>query len=215
MVFPSSSAPLWVNRFLPRPARAAHTAGVAAHTTGGARPAADRAHPSHIVPVRGGGDKCRPLAGRAAAVRAGLYRHALGLTLGEMSTAIEFVIVIMLPTAIGGAVIGIVRASRWIAAHRQPSAAGQVTVEPIERVGARLRRLRAQLESLETATGVPAKALRLAALRAAYTDALGSACARLGVSPPAGGERAPQAEIYRAESALRQRGLDVREPTRN
>ena len=49
-----------------------------------------------------------------------------------------------------------------------------------------------------------------AALRGAYADALSLACRRLDVSPPRGGDRAPQAEIYRVEAALRQRGLDVR-----
>jgi hypothetical protein len=121
----------------------------------------------------------------------------------------------MLPTAVGGAVIGAARLSRWIIERRRAAASGRVPAEPIERLGARLRRLRAQLESLETATGVPAKALRLQALRAAFCEELGSACARLGVSPLTGGGRAPRAEIYRAEAALRQRGLDVREPTRS
>jgi hypothetical protein len=56
------------------------------------------------------------------------------------------------------------------------------------------------------------------ALRGAYLDALGTACRRLEVSPPAvrgsslGPVTADQAEIYRVEAALRQRGLDVREP---
>jgi hypothetical protein len=49
-------------------------------------------------------------------------------------------------------------------------------------------------------------------LRGAYVDVLSVACERLEVSPPPGGERAPLAEIYRAEAALRQRGLDVRQP---
>jgi hypothetical protein len=43
-------------------------------------------------------------------------------------------------------------------------------------------------------------------------DALCTACERLEVSPPPGGERTPQAEIYRVEAALRERGLDVRQP---
>jgi hypothetical protein len=130
-----------------------------------------------------------------------------------MGTVAEFMFAILLPTLVGGAVVGGMRAYRWLGERR--TAARAVTAEPIERLGARLRRLRAQLESLETTTGIPAKALRLRALRAAYADELGTACTRLGVSPPRGGERAPRAEIYRAESALRQRGLDVREPTRS
>ena len=53
--------------------------------------------------------------------------------------------------------------------------------------------------------------MRLKALRGAYVDALSTACQRLEVSPPGGGDRAPLTEIYRVEAALRQRGLDVRE----
>ena len=34
---------------------------------------------------------------------------------------------------------------------------------------------------------------------------------RFGVSPPAGGDQARQAEIYRVEAGLREHGLDVRE----
>jgi hypothetical protein len=89
--------------------------------------------------------------------------------------------------------------------------------EPIERLTSTLRRLRAQLEDMETRTGVPNKHVRVEALRGAYLDVLGAACRRLEVSPPAiegnpGSSRANQAEIYRVEAALRQRGLDVREP---
>ena len=84
--------------------------------------------------------------------------------------------------------------------------------EPIERLTANLRRLRVQLDQTETRTGLTAKHARLTALRGAYLDALGDACTRLEVRPPDGGARAPLAEIYRAEAALRERGLDVREP---
>ena len=70
---------------------------------------------------------------------------------------------------------------------------------------------------METRTGVPNKHARVEALRGAYLDALGTACRRLEVSPPVveghpASPRANQAEIYRVEAALRQRGLDVREP---
>jgi hypothetical protein len=43
---------------------------------------------------------------------------------------------------------------------------------------------------------------------------LSAACRRLDISPPPGGDRAPQAEIYRVEAALRQRGLEVRQEVR-
>ena len=70
---------------------------------------------------------------------------------------------------------------------------------------------------METRTGIPNKHVRVAALRGAYLDTLGTACRRLEVSPPVmeghpANPRANQAEIYRVEAALRQRGLDVREP---
>lgn len=137
---------------------------------------------------------------------------------GAVGPAFELIGVILLPTAAGYALLGSFRALPWTArrwaAWRQSRLAGAVPVEPlepIERLRANLRRLRAELEATETRTDLPAKGLRLRALRGAYTDALTSACRRLDVSPPPSGDRVPQAEIYRVEAALRQRGLDVRE----
>jgi HPt (histidine-containing phosphotransfer) domain-containing protein len=126
---------------------------------------------------------------------------------------IELVIVVLIPTAVGYALVGSVRAGNWFAQIRYRRRYHQQAVtEPIERLGASLRRLRVQLDALETSAGVSAKHARLTALRGAYSDALADACRRLEVEPPPGGARAPQAEIYRAEAALRLRGLDVREP---
>ena len=69
---------------------------------------------------------------------------------------------------------------------------------------------------METRSDQPAKNLRVRALRAAYVDRLVDACQRLDVSPPASArarpESVPQSDIYQMESALLQRGLDVREP---
>jgi hypothetical protein len=113
-------------------------------------------------------------------------------------------------------VLGAVRVLRWAGQRRSYP----VVVEPIERLAARLRRLRVQLEDLETRPDVPHKGLRLRALRAAYVDSLITACERLEIKPPVGSQgalprgpadRVPQAEIYRVEAALRERGLDVRE----
>jgi hypothetical protein len=126
----------------------------------------------------------------------------------------EFVTAILLPI---GAIYGLIasfRVARWAGERRDSHHAAEP--EPIERLAANLRRLRAQLETMETRTDVPAKNLRLRALRGAYLDALGTACRRLDVSPPrvtgpSGSEQARQAEIYRVESDLRRRGLDVRE----
>ena len=126
---------------------------------------------------------------------------------------IELVMVILLPTAAGYAIIGGFRGIGWSTErwriHRQQLAP---PAEPIERLGANLRRLRAELDATETRAGLTAKNLRLKALRGAYVDALCTACQRLEVSPPpSGGDRAPLTEIYRVEAALRQCGLDVRE----
>jgi hypothetical protein len=124
--------------------------------------------------------------------------------------ALELVAVILFPTALGFGIIGGARALRWLSRRRQARAVPPL--EPIERLGANLCRLRAELEATETRIDVPAKNLRLKALRAAYLDVLRAACQRLEVRPPPQGTHVPQAEIYRAEAALRQRGLDVRQP---
>jgi len=131
-----------------------------------------------------------------------------------MSPAIELIGVILLPTAVGYSLLGSVRLCRWVAERRKSArfrAEEPGTVEPIERLGARMRRLRAELETLETRSDVQAKGVRLRALRGAYLDLLRVACERLDVDPLPPGDLVPQAEIYRAEAALRQRGLDVRE----
>ncbi len=129
-----------------------------------------------------------------------------------MSPPVELAVAILLPTATLYALIGGVRLLRWAAERRSRP----VPPEPIERLAANLGRLRSDLEAMETRSGVPAKHLRLRALRAAYVDALASACLRFGISPPAGEHPARpghvrQSEIYRVEAALRQRGLDVRQ----
>jgi hypothetical protein len=117
------------------------------------------------------------------------------------------VVVFLLPTAVGFGFIWAGKGITWLAerGYRAPEPA------PMERLGADLRRLRAELETVETRTDLQAKGLRLRALRGAYLDALVTACQRLDVSPPPSGEHVPQAEIYRVEAALRERGLEVRE----
>jgi HAMP domain-containing protein len=133
--------------------------------------------------------------------------------------AIEFIGVILLPTIIFYVALRSARLAAWCTQRWRSRPAGQPLPEPVERLQADLSRLRAELEAMETRTDLTAKGVRLRALRAAYLDALGTACRRLGVSPPAGGDprhpgRVRQSEIYRVESALRQRGLDVREGAR-
>jgi hypothetical protein len=86
--------------------------------------------------------------------------------------------------------------------------------EPIEQLGANLCRLHARLEAAENDTSpTPFKAAKIRAVRGAYVDALCEACERLGVSRPVapGATVVPLAEIYRAEAALRQCGLDIRQ----
>ena len=128
-----------------------------------------------------------------------------------MSPPFEFATAIVLPVAVVYSLIGGARLLKWISEQQsRPS-----VPEPIEKVRANLVRLRAQLEATETRSDLPAKNLRLRALRAAYVDALIDACQRLDVSPPPGvrahQENPQQSDIYRMEAALRERGLDVRE----
>jgi hypothetical protein len=129
-----------------------------------------------------------------------------------MGPVIELIGIVLLPTALGCAVIYGVRLARWAAGKRpvERLVTRPVTAEPIERLAARLRRLHAELEDLENRSDVQVKGIRLRALRGAYLDLLRTACARLEVSPPPPGDHVPQAEIYRVEAGLRERGLDVR-----
>jgi hypothetical protein len=116
-----------------------------------------------------------------------------------------FALAALLPTITGYAIVLAVRGYRRAAeARRRPP-----PPEPMERLVTRLRRLRAELETTENTPRGPARQHRLSAVRGAYLDVLGSACQRVGVSPPPGGDRARQADIYRAEAALRERGVDV------
>jgi hypothetical protein len=128
-----------------------------------------------------------------------------------VSPPFQLLVAITLPIAAIYSLIGGGRLVRWISEQRtSPSAP-----EPIERLRANLVRLRGQLEAMETRSDLPAKNLRLRALRAAYVDALNEACQRLDVSPPTGSQAHPesvrQSDIYRMEAALRERGFDVRE----
>ena len=127
-----------------------------------------------------------------------------------MNPVLAYVLLFALPTAVGFALIGAWRAARWLAEARYRARFQALSPEPIERLEADLRRLRAELEDTETRSGLTAKHHRVQAVRGAYLDALAAACRRLDISPPRGGDRASQAEIYRVEAALRQGGLEVR-----
>ena len=111
----------------------------------------------------------------------------------------------LLPTLALSAILFAARGYRRLAeSRRQPP-----PPESVEHMATRLRRLRAELEATENTPRGTARHHRLLATRGAYLDTLRTACERLGVSPPPGGDRARQADIYRAEAALRERGVDV------
>jgi hypothetical protein len=136
-------------------------------------------------------------------------------TLDDMGSIALWVFAVFLPSLAMGAVLFALRAWRRadeLARRHRADRAPAEPVERAERAEARLRRLRAELEELENQLGGPARHHRIVAVRGAYLDCLTSACQQFGVSPPAGGDRARQAEIYRVEAALRAHGLDVREP---
>lgn len=126
-----------------------------------------------------------------------------------MAWVVELIIALAAMPVAGGALIGAWRGAQRLAeARRRPPAP-----EPLGRLEADLRRLRAELEDTETRAGLTAKNHRVQALRGAYLDVLTVACLRLDVPPPHGGNQARLAEIYRAEEELRHRGLHVRQPT--
>jgi hypothetical protein len=106
--------------------------------------------------------------------------------------------------------------NQWeqITAQRYPAA---LTEPSVERVAADLRRLRLQLELRENRPGITGKGMKMGALRRAYVEVLCTACRQLDVRPPQqlGQLQTPLAEIYRVESELRARGLDVRPAARN
>jgi hypothetical protein len=127
-----------------------------------------------------------------------------------MNPPFEFALAIALPIAAVYAVVGGGRLLSWIS-DRQAHAPAP---EPIQRVAADLVRLRTELESTEMRDDLVAKNMRLRAVRAAYVDALYEACQRLDLSPLPSARPGSirQSDIYRLETALRGRGVDVREP---
>ncbi len=117
-----------------------------------------------------------------------------------------YALVALLPTL---AVSAILLAGRGIGRLSEYRRRAQPPPEPLDRLVTRLRRLRAELERTENTSGGRARLHHLRAVRGAYLDLLRIACDRFDVSPPPGGDRTRQADIYRAEAALRERGVDV------
>jgi hypothetical protein len=131
-----------------------------------------------------------------------------------VSPVVEFLFAAALPTLAGFALIYAWRGAGWLGRAAATRRAKALPPDSLERLQADLRRLRAELEDTETRSGLTAKHHRVQALRGAYLDTLSAACLRLDLSPPSGGDRAAQSEIYRVEAALRRRGLDVRQDAR-
>lgn len=116
----------------------------------------------------------------------------------------------LLPTLVGLAGIAGARVVRQLQERRRRTVA---TGPSIERLAADLRRLHVELAAAEEPVPRTGRGLRIRATRGAYVDALTAACRTLEVPPPAaaGTGDVPVTEIYRAEAALRARGLDVRQ----
>lgn len=70
------------------------------------------------------------------------------------------------------------------------------------------------MELRENRPGISVQGMKLGAVRAAYLEVLEVACRQLDVRPPRchNGREPSLAELYRVESDLRRRGLDVRTP---
>jgi hypothetical protein len=125
-----------------------------------------------------------------------------------VSSVVDLILVAVLMPAAGCALIGGVRAARWLAEARRKAP----PPVPVDRLAANLRRLRAELDETETSAELTAKRFHMRSVRGAYLDTLAEACRRLDVTPPPG-DGASQADIYRTEAALAERGLDVRNRT--
>jgi hypothetical protein len=118
--------------------------------------------------------------------------------------------VLLLPTLIGGAMIGSARLWRRWDLRRQATRPVPIG-PPIERIAADLRRLNGQRVVLQQQVSAPGRGVRARALTAAYVDVLTDACRVLEVAPPRAGASgvAATAEIQRVEAELLVRGLDV------
>jgi hypothetical protein len=176
------------------PGRRAEAARAEAARAEAARAEAARAEAARAADPGGAATSCP----QSLAIRGG---HS---DTGLVSSVVELVLVIALMPVAGYALIGGLRAARWIAEKRRRPP----PPVPVDRLTANLRRLRAELDETETSAELTAKQSRVRSVRGAYLDTLAEACRRFGVSPL--DDRATQADIYRTEAALAAHGLDVR-----
>jgi hypothetical protein len=122
-----------------------------------------------------------------------------------VNSVVEIVLAVGLMPAAAYALIGGLRAARWVAEARRKAP----PPVPVDRLAANLRRLRVQLDETETSAELTAKRFHVRSVRGAYLDTLAEACQRFDVTPLPG-DGASQADIYRTEAALAAHGLDVR-----
>jgi hypothetical protein len=127
-----------------------------------------------------------------------------------MASVLFLIVVVMIPTLVGGAVLGLARL--WRRTTERPRNDPIVPLgPPIERIALDLRRLNAQRDEMRSQPPAPGRWVRAQALEGAYTDVLVVACRALDVAAPelSPAGMASSGEIRRAEHELRQCGLDV------
>jgi len=126
-----------------------------------------------------------------------------------VANAFWLVVVLLVPTMLGWAVLGGARLWRGVRSRgRGPVATNQ----PIERIATDLRRLKAERTKLVGQPPGPGRGVRSQALTAAYVDVLTAACRVLEVPPPrvSAAGRTTATEISRVEAELWMKGLDPR-----
>lgn len=136
-----------------------------------------------------------------------------------MSQVLAVLVVLLLPTAIFGVVIGAGRLLRAVLQrrdlrHRARRAAAQQQMAriPLEVLAAELRRLAAEVEVQRTTLSGHPSAVRRRATALAYDDRLVEACGLLGVEQCLATRhgRSRDVERLRVEAALAAAGLHVR-----
>jgi len=112
-----------------------------------------------------------------------------------VSPIVGYLLVFALPTAVGFAIIGALRAARWLGEARRQARYQAPHRDPIERLQADLRRLRAELEDTENQSGLTAKYHRVQALRGAYARDPARDGGRSRVTAWSGGDRSGRTRL--------------------